>query len=81
VWVLFGGVHGERRVRLLGVYSSNFDHDAQLGLFAPAPRGVDRALDAVAERFGEGAVTRASLLREEGEPGTDERRGSRRLRR
>jgi DNA polymerase-4 len=80
-WVLFGGVHGDRRVRLLGVYSSNFDRDPQLGLFAPAPRGVDRALDAVAERFGEGAVTRASLLREDGDPSPDDRRGSRRLRR
>jgi DNA polymerase-4 len=86
-WVLFGGVHGERRVRLLGVYCSNFDRDPQLGMFAPAARGVDRALDAVAERFGDGAVTRASLLRawgpggEANQPDPGDRRGSRRLRR
>ena len=41
----------------------------------------DRARDAVNERFGAGAVVRASLLREEGETDTDDRRGSRRPRR
>ena len=81
VWVLFGAAHGERRVRLLGVSASGLDRGAQLGLFAPAPHGVDRALDAVNDRFGDGAVKRASLLRDEGDPGPDERRGSRRLRR
>jgi len=81
VWVLFGAAHGERRVRLLGVYASGLDQGPQLGLFAPAPRGVDRALDAVNGRFGEGAVVRASLLRADGEPGPDDRRGSRRPRR
>ncbi len=81
VWVLFGAAHGERRVRLLGVYASGLAGGAQLGLFAPEPSGVDRALDAVNERFGSGAVVRASLLREEGVAGTDDRRGSRRPRR
>jgi DNA polymerase-4 len=80
-WVLFGSVHGERRVRLLGISSSNFLGEAQLGLFAPQPKGMDRALDAVNDRFGEGAVLRASLLREEGDPGTTDRRGRRRTRR
>lgn len=80
-WLLFAAVHGERRVRLLGVSSSNFPGEAQLGLFAPEPRGVDRALDAVNDRFGQGAVVRASLLREDADPGTTDRRGSRRVRR
>jgi DNA polymerase-4 len=80
-WVLFGSVHGPRRVRLLGISSSNFAGEGQLGLFAEAPRGVDRALDAVNDRFGDGAVVRASLLRDEGGPGPEDRRGSRRLRR
>jgi nucleotidyltransferase/DNA polymerase involved in DNA repair len=81
VWVLFGAAHGSRRVRLVGVSASGLDQGSQLGLFAPAPRGMDRALDAVNDRFGDGAVTRASLLREEGEPGPDDRQGSRRIRR
>jgi DNA polymerase IV len=81
IWVLFGAAHGERRVRLLGVYASGLDAGTQLGLFAPPPSGVDRALDAVNERFGAGSVVRASLLREEGDAGTDDRRGSRRPRR
>jgi DNA polymerase IV len=81
VWVLFGAAHGQRRVRLLGVSASGLDRGSQLGLFAPEPRGVDRALDAVNDRFGDGAVQRASLLRTGDEPGPDERKGSRRLRR
>ncbi|HET8644734.1 MAG TPA: DNA polymerase IV, partial [Vicinamibacteria bacterium] len=80
-WVLFGGVHADRRVRLLGIYSSNFAAPTQMGLFAPAASGVDRALDAVSERFGDGALVRASVLREGQEPGPADRRGSRRLRR
>jgi nucleotidyltransferase/DNA polymerase involved in DNA repair len=81
VWVLFGAAHGERRVRLLGVSASGLLRGSQLGLFAPAPRGVDRALDAVNDRFGDGAVQRASLLRKGDDPGTDDRKGSRRIRR
>jgi DNA polymerase-4 len=81
VWVLFGAAHGDLRVRLLGVSASGLDRGAQLGLFAPAPHGVDRALDAVNDRFGAGSVTRASLLRDGDEPGPEDRRGSRRLRR
>jgi DNA polymerase IV len=81
VWVLFGAAHGRLRVRLLGVSASGLDQGPQLGLFGPEPSGVDRALDAVNDRFGAGAVVRASLLREEGDQGTDDRRGSRRTRR
>ena len=59
---LFESVHGTRRVRLLGIYTSGFGHDAQLDLFPPEPSRADRLRDVVAERFGPGALTRASLL-------------------
>jgi DNA polymerase-4 len=61
-WRLFEGVHGARRVRLLGIYASGFG-PSQLGLFGPAASVErDRVRDVVEERFGEGALTRASLL-------------------
>jgi DNA polymerase-4 len=63
---LFEGVHGPRKVRLLGVYASGFGGTvSQLNLFAPPmlPSAVDQIRDRVANRFGEGALTRASLLR------------------
>jgi nucleotidyltransferase/DNA polymerase involved in DNA repair len=80
-WELFEGVHGERRVRLLGVTASGLDQGPQLGLFDPARGGVDRVLDAVNDRFGHGSVVRATLLREDGGDGVGDRKGSRRLRR
>jgi nucleotidyltransferase/DNA polymerase involved in DNA repair len=54
-----------RRVRLLGIYASHFgDERPQRGLFdepkEPAP--LDRLRDAVVKRFGDEAITRASLL-------------------
>jgi nucleotidyltransferase/DNA polymerase involved in DNA repair len=62
-WRQFEDVHARRSVRLLGIYVSGFAVDAQLQLFAPsAPPPIDRLQDAVVERFGDGAVTRASLL-------------------
>jgi nucleotidyltransferase/DNA polymerase involved in DNA repair len=68
-WRLFEGVHGagpergrQLKVRLLGIYASGFG-PSQLGLFGPATSVErDRVRDAVDERFGEGALTRASLL-------------------
>jgi nucleotidyltransferase/DNA polymerase involved in DNA repair len=60
-WRLFEGVHGKRRVRLLGISVSHFS-EAQLGLFAQPTTAVDSLQDDVTGRFGEGAVTRASLL-------------------
>jgi DNA polymerase-4 len=61
-WRLFEGVHGARRVRLLGIYASGFG-PSQLGLFgASASVERDRVRDAVEERFGDGALKRASLL-------------------
>jgi len=95
-WTLFRKVHGRRKVRLLGIYASNLGRAAQMPLFAPPPSPADRARDLVEERFGEGALTRASLLSGEpsgpgargadGERGREggpvqDRKGSRRLRR
>ena len=72
-WGLFQGVHGALKVRLLGIYASGFGASGgQLDLF-PAPASpADRLRDALAERFGERAVTRASLLAR-GEPATGRR--------
>jgi nucleotidyltransferase/DNA polymerase involved in DNA repair len=61
-WRLFESVHADRRVRLLGIYSSGFGAGAQLDLFAPPSRASDRVRDAVDRRFGEGTLTRASLM-------------------
>jgi DNA polymerase-4 len=89
-WRLFERVHGARKVRLLGIYASGFGA-SQLPLFgAAASAGRDRVRDAIEERFGEGSVTRASLLPrpaafrgcDDTPPGpTASRKGSRRLRR
>jgi nucleotidyltransferase/DNA polymerase involved in DNA repair len=62
---LFAEVHGRSRVRLLGIYASHLgEPEPQLRLFdAPsAPRPVDRLRDELRRRFGDDAVTRASLL-------------------
>jgi nucleotidyltransferase/DNA polymerase involved in DNA repair len=63
---LFADVHrAGRRVRLLGIYSSHFgDEPPQRGLFdEPAETApLDRLRDAVVRRFGDEAITRASLL-------------------
>jgi nucleotidyltransferase/DNA polymerase involved in DNA repair len=62
-WRLFEGVHGPRKVRLLGVYASGFGAAAQLEIFAEQPSAADQVRDAVAQRFGTEALTRASLLK------------------
>jgi DNA polymerase IV len=62
-WGLFEGVHGQRKVRLLGIYASGFGPAAgQLGLFPSAASPADRLRDTLEARFGTHAVTRASLL-------------------
>jgi nucleotidyltransferase/DNA polymerase involved in DNA repair len=62
-WALFQGVHGARKVRLLGIYASGFGAAAgQRDLFATPSSPADRLRDVISERFGESAVTRASLL-------------------
>jgi DNA polymerase-4 len=63
--LLFGEVHGSRRVRLVGIYASHFgEATSQLGLFdaRPEPTRFDRVRDELARRFGDESVTRASLL-------------------
>ncbi len=62
---LFAEVHGRRKVRLVGIYASQFGEvRSQLGLFDPPqmPSPVDRIRDVVRRRFGDDAITRASLL-------------------
>jgi DNA polymerase-4 len=62
---LFQEVHGRRRVRLVGLYTSHFGEPTpQLGLFElPKPSTpADRVRDELRRRFGEEAITRASLL-------------------
>jgi DNA polymerase IV len=62
---LFAEVHHGKRVRLVGIYASHFGAARpQPGLFdEPAPASpVDAVRDAVARRFGDEAITRASLL-------------------
>jgi DNA polymerase-4 len=64
-------------VRLLGVSLSNLtggQHE-QLELFAPKPDRLGPALDAIAERFGKGAVTRAVDAPEKVTPGRARKRG------
>jgi DNA polymerase-4 len=51
-----------RPLRLLGVTAGRLGHESQLGLFAK-PDGADKAADAVAARFGNDALVRASTLR------------------
>ncbi len=80
-WRLFESVHGERRVRLLGIYASGFGAGAQLDLFARPGNAADQVRDAVDRRFGEGTLTRASLIVYPERRHTPDRRGSRRLRR
>ncbi len=65
IFVLFAEVHRGRKVRLLGVYASHFGPEpSQLDLFGneDAPSAADRLRDEVAQRFGKGTLTRASLL-------------------
>ena len=96
VWRLFRGVHGRKKVRLLGVSASSLAGPPQMALFAAPPSRSDVARDLVEQRFGEGILTRASLLAAEARTthgsGTEkdakrregtvqDRKGSRRLRR
>jgi hypothetical protein len=49
--------------------------EAQLGLFGETPQrseALNRALDAIADRFGRGAVAPADVLSLEGDDPTDE---------
>ena len=62
---LFAEVHRGKKVRLVGIYASHFGEEKpQLALFdePKAPSPVDKVRDEVAKRFGDEAITRASLL-------------------
>jgi nucleotidyltransferase/DNA polymerase involved in DNA repair len=60
---LFAEVHARKKVRLLGIYASGLGSSGdQLGLFAEEPSAADQLRDKLKERFGDGAVTRATLL-------------------
>lgn len=62
---LFAEVHRGKKVRLLGIYTSHFGEGRpQLSLFEEAkpPSPADQVRDAVRKRFGDDAITRASLL-------------------
>jgi DNA polymerase IV len=61
----FDETHRGKKVRLLGIYTSHFgEATPQLGLFdgPKAPSPADRVRDEVRKRFGDEAITRASLL-------------------
>jgi DNA polymerase IV len=76
-WALLQGLPAGGKVRLLGVYASGFGPGRQLRLDLAKDTDretADRVRDAVARRFGDGALTRASLLV------YPERRGERRRR-
>ena len=61
-WKLFQSVHGRLKVRLIGVSASGFGKRPQLEMFPRSTSRTDTLRDAVAERFGSEALTRASLL-------------------
>ena len=60
------GEHSGAKIRLLGVGVSQLTIAEQLDLFsAPSPKGsskLDRTLDAIREKFGSQALTRAGNL-------------------
>ncbi len=62
---LYAEVHRGKKVRLLGIYASHFgEAKPQLALFdePKAPSPLDKVRDEVTKRFGDEAITRASLL-------------------
>jgi DNA polymerase-4 len=65
-WRLFQGVHGSRKVRLVGIHASGFGPHEQLDLFGGPTSPADRLRDAVTSKFGDGSLVRASLLRNSG---------------
>jgi DNA polymerase-4 len=66
-------------VRLLGVSLSNLEHGAhgrQLELFAKPQGALGKALDAITQRFGERAISRAVEHTEKITPGRTRKRGT-----
>jgi DNA polymerase IV len=62
-WRLFEAAHRGRRVRLLGIYLTGFG--PQLEMFDDPSSPADRLRDMLGERFGDQALVRASLLRQQ----------------
>jgi len=80
-WRLFEQVHEGRRVRLLGIYASGFGPREQLSLFEEREgtnAAADRLRDRLSERFGDGTLTRASLIGGRTAPPGSTPRGGRR---
>jgi DNA polymerase-4 len=63
---LYAHVQREKKVRLVGVAVSQLEKgQGQLDLFANAPEAADRVdevMDEIREKYGEKAITRASLI-------------------
>jgi DNA polymerase-4 len=64
-------------VRLLGVSLSNLERSVQLDLFAPKKTALGKALDAITERFGIDAISRAVERPQKLTPGRNRKRGER----
>jgi DNA polymerase-4 len=62
-------------VRLLGVSLSNLEQNAQLDLFAPKQTKLGKALDAITQRFGVDAISRAVDKPVKLTPGRNRKRG------
>jgi DNA polymerase-4 len=64
-------------VRLLGVSLSNLERNAQLELFVPKKSALGKTLDAITERFGADAISRAVEKPVKLTPGRNRKRGER----
>ena len=61
-WSALQSVHGRKKVRLVGIYTSGFAV-GQLSLFAAQTDPLDKVRDELTRKLGPQALVRASLLR------------------